>query len=53
MKVGQTPARKKPSGMSREAKNKHNAYQRKYTSENPEKKREANKRYWEKKKRRG
>lgn len=51
MKVGQDPARKKPSGMSREAKKKHNAYQRAYTKANPEKKREANKRYWEKKKR--
>lgn len=37
--------------MSREAKDRHNAYQRNYTEENPEKKRAANKRYWEKKKR--
>ena len=49
MKVGQTPARKKPSGMSRAAKDKHNAYQRQYTEDHPQKKREANKRYWEKK----
>lgn len=51
MRVGQTPAKKKPSGMSREAKDRHNAYQRDYTDKNPEKKRAANKRYWEKKKR--
>ena len=51
MKVGQTPAEKKPSGMSRAAKDRHNAYQRKYTKENPEAKRAANKRYWEKPKR--
>lgn len=51
MKIGQTPAEKKPSGMSRAAKDRHNAYQRKYTKENPEAKRAANKRYWEKRKR--
>lgn len=53
MEVGQTPAKKKPSGMSKEAKRAHNAYQRKYTKANPQKKREANKRYWEKKSKKG
>ena len=48
MKVGQTPRQKKPSGMSREAKDRHNAYQRKWNHDNPKKKREINKRYWEK-----
>ena len=52
MKKGQTPAKKQPSGMSRAAKNAHNAYQREYTADNPEKKREANKRYWEKQQKR-
>ena len=49
MKVGQEPAKKKPSGMSRAAKNTHNAYQRNYTKNHRQAKREANKRYWEKK----
>lgn len=49
MEIGQTPRKKKPSGMSRAAKNRHNAYQRAYTKANPEKKRDANRRYWEKK----
>jgi len=48
MKVGQNPAKKKPSGMSRAAKNEHNAYQRAYTKKHRQAKREANKRYWEK-----
>lgn len=48
-KVGQQYRKKQPSGMSREAKDAHNAYQREYTKNNPRKKREANKRYWEKK----
>lgn len=48
MKVGQDPAKKKPSGMSRAAKNEHNAYQRSYTKTHRQAKREANKRYWEK-----
>ena len=47
--VGQTYRKKQPSGMSREAKDKHNAYQREWNKENPKKKREINKRYWEKK----
>lgn len=51
MRVGQTPAEKKPSGLSRAAKDRHNAYQRQYTAENPQKKRDANRRYWEKRKR--
>ena len=46
--VGQTYRKKQPSGMSREAKDKHNAYQREWNKENPKKKREINKRYWEK-----
>lgn len=49
VKVGQDPAKKKPSGMSRAAKNTHNAYQRNYTKNHRQAKREANKRYWEKK----
>jgi len=53
MNKGQTPAKKRPSGMSRAAKNAHNAYQREYTEEHPEAKREANRRYWEKRKNRG
>ena len=48
-KIGQTYRKKKPSGMSREAKNAHNAYQRKWNKEHPKEKREINKRYWEKK----
>ena len=48
MKVGQDPAKKRPSGMSRAAKNEHNAYQRSYTKKHRQAKREANKRYWEK-----
>ena len=48
VKVGQDPAKKKPSGMSRAAKNTHNAYQRNYTKTHRQAKREANKRYWEK-----
>lgn len=47
--VGQTPRKKRPSGMSREAKDKHNAYQRKWNKDHPKEKREINKRYWEKK----
>lgn len=50
-KVGQEIAEKKPSGMSRAAKDAHNAYQREYTKEHPKKKRDANRRYWEKKRR--
>lgn len=50
-KVGLNHAEKQPSGMSREAKDKHNAYQREYTKEHPKKKRDANRRYWEKKRR--
>ena len=53
MNKGQTPARKRPSGMSRAAKNAHNAYQREYTADHPEEKREANRRYWEKRKNKG
>ena len=53
MNKGQTPAKKRPSGMSRAAKNAHNAYQREYTEEHPEAKWEANRRYWEKRKNRG
>ena len=34
--------------MSRAAKNTHNAYQRNYTKNHRQAKREANKRYWEK-----
>ena len=34
--------------MSRAAKNEHNAYQRSYTKKHRQAKREANKRYWEK-----
>lgn len=49
-KVGQTYRKRKSSGMSREAKDAHNAYQRKYTHDHPKAKREANKRYWEKRK---
>ena len=48
VKIGQDPAKKKPSGMSRAAKNTHNAYQRSYTKTHRQAKREANKRYWEK-----
>ena len=47
--VGQTPRKKTPSGMSREAKDKHNAYQRRWNKEHPKEKKEINKRYWEKK----
>ena len=48
MKKGQDPAKKTPSGMSRAAKDAHNAYQRAYTKKHPEKKKAANKAYWEK-----
>lgn len=51
MLKGQRPAKKKPSGMSRSAKNAHNRYQRNYTAQHPEKKRAANRAYWERKKR--
>lgn len=47
--VGQTYRKKKPSGMSRQAKDQHNAYQRKWNKDHPKEKREINKRYWEKK----
>lgn len=47
--VGQKYRKKQPSGMSREAKDAHNAYQRNWNKKNPRKKREINKRYWEKK----
>ena len=47
--VGQTYRKKKPSGMSRQAKDRHNAYQRQWNKDHPKEKREINRRYWEKK----